>query len=84
MAERPNFVWINTHDVSARNLGCYGDDYATTPHLDKLAEEGIRYANAFACGPIWIQPVHTMYRAQKNTIVSEWVLQRVIKRIELA
>ena len=37
--------------------------------------------------PDWdalIPPVQTMYRAQKNTIVSEWVLQRVIKRIELA
>ncbi len=37
--------------------------------------------------PDWdalIPPVQTMYRAQKNAIVSEWVLQRVIKRIELA
>ena len=37
--------------------------------------------------PDWdalIPPVQTMYRAQKNTIVGEWVLQRVIKRIELA
>ena len=37
--------------------------------------------------PDWdalIPPVQTMYRAQKNTIVDEWVLQRVIKRIELA
>lgn len=31
-----------------------------------------------------IPPVQTMYRAQKDTIVGEWVLQRVIKRIELA
>lgn len=28
--------------------------------------------------------IQTMYRAQKDTIVGEWVLQRVIKRIELA
>ena len=37
--------------------------------------------------PDWdalIPPVQTMYRAQKDTIVGEWVLQRVIKRIELA
>ena len=34
--ERPNFLWLNTHDLSARHLGCYGDTYAKTPNLDKL------------------------------------------------
>lgn len=69
MVERPNFVWINTHDVSARNLGCYGDDYATTPHLDKLAEEGIRYANAFACGPICSPARTSIFTGMHQTTV---------------
>ena len=69
MAERPNFVWINTHDVSARNLGCYGDDYATTPHLDKLTEEGIRYANAFACGPICSPARTSIFTGMHQTTV---------------
>ena len=67
--ERPNFVWINTHDVSARNLGCYGDDYATTPHLDKLAEEGVRYANAFACGPICSPARTSIFTGMHQTTV---------------
>ena len=50
--QRPNFLWLNTHDLSARHLGCYGDHYAHTPHLDRLAAEGIRYTNAFTAGPI--------------------------------
>ena len=49
---RPNFLWLNTHDLSAYHLGCYGDQYATTPNLDRLAAEGIRYTNAFTAGPI--------------------------------
>ncbi|MDP7251868.1 MAG: sulfatase-like hydrolase/transferase [Planctomycetota bacterium] len=49
---RPSFLWINTHDLCASHLGCYGDDYATTPNLDRLAAEGIRYINAFTAGPI--------------------------------
>ena len=69
MAERPNFVWINTHDVSARNLGCYGDDYATTSHLDKLAEEGVRYANAFACGPICSPARTSIFTGMHQTTV---------------
>ena len=69
MAERPNFVWINTHDVSARNLGCYGDNYATTPHLDKLAEEGVRYANAFASGPICSPARTSIFTGMHQTTV---------------
>ena len=35
--KQPNFLWLNTHDLSARHLGCYGDSYAKTPNLDKLS-----------------------------------------------
>jgi uncharacterized sulfatase len=33
-------------------LGCFGDDYAVTPHLDKLASEGVRYTKCFANAPL--------------------------------
>ena len=49
--ERPNIVWITAEDLSPA-LGCYGDAYATTPHLDHLAEQSIRYSNAFATAPV--------------------------------
>ena len=69
MTERPNFVWINTHDVSARNLGCYGDSYARTPHLDKLAAEGVRYTNAFASGPICSPARTSIFTGMHQTTV---------------
>ncbi|MFC2125933.1 sulfatase-like hydrolase/transferase [Bacteroidota bacterium] len=47
----PNIVWINCEDISPA-LGCYGDDYAITPVLDKLADDGVVYTNAFATAPI--------------------------------
>jgi len=47
---RPNILWISCEDISP-DLGCYGDDYANTPNLDRLAEEGRRYTNAFVLGP---------------------------------
>lgn len=50
--DRPNILWISTHDTSAANYGCYGDTYSSTPNLDRLAAEGVRYANAFTAGPI--------------------------------
>ena len=50
--DKPNILWISTHDTSAWNYGCYGDPYSRTPHIDRLAAEGIRYAHAFTAGPI--------------------------------
>ncbi|MBS11885.1 MAG: hypothetical protein CME19_09835 [Gemmatimonadetes bacterium] len=52
METRPNILWISTHDTSAGNLGCYGDSYADTPNLDRLAEQGVRYTHAFTASPI--------------------------------
>lgn len=37
--ERPNILWITCEDMSP-NLGCYGDAYAVTPNLDRLAGQG--------------------------------------------
>ncbi len=52
--QRPNFLWISTEDISP-DLGCYGDRYAVTPNLDRLASQGMRYNNVFShsgvCAP---------------------------------
>lgn len=50
-APRPNILWISIEDASP-DLGCYGDDYARTPHVDRLATEGVRYTNAFSTAPV--------------------------------
>ena len=44
-AARPNVLWLTCED-SSPNLGCYGDRFAITPTLDRLARQGIRYTNA--------------------------------------
>ncbi len=53
-AARPNIIWITSEDNGAF-LGCYGDSFATTPNLDKLASGGFRYTQAYAntavCAP---------------------------------
>ncbi len=49
--KKPNILWITCEDTSPR-LGCYGDELAITPNLDKLASEGVRYTRAFATAPV--------------------------------
>ena len=48
---RPNILWIVGENFST-DLGCYGQKNVATPHLDALADSGIRYANAFATSPV--------------------------------
>ncbi|MGV3504502.1 MAG: sulfatase-like hydrolase/transferase [Adhaeribacter sp.] len=48
---QPNILWITSEDNNPL-LGAYGDAFATTPNLDKLASQGVRYLNAFTTAPV--------------------------------
>jgi len=50
-SQQPNIVWIIADDMSP-HIGALGYEYAQTPNLDSLAQEGIRYTNAFATNPV--------------------------------
>jgi arylsulfatase A len=52
-AERPpNVVLIVVDDLGAHDLGCYGSTFHRTPRLDRLAEEGVRFTQAYAAAPV--------------------------------
>ena len=52
---RPNLIFILADDLGFGDLGCYGCPDIDTPHLNRLADEGVRftdfYANAAVCSP---------------------------------
>lgn len=48
---RPNILWITAEDMSP-TLGCYGDEFATTPNIDALASQSTQYSHAFATSPV--------------------------------
>ncbi len=50
--DKPNILWITIEDTSPQFIGCYGDENAKTPVIDKLAEEGVRFTNAFSTGTV--------------------------------
>lgn len=50
-AAKPNLVWIIADDMSP-DTGAYGLKEVSTPHLDRLAAEGRRYARAYATAPV--------------------------------
>lgn len=54
-AAPPNLIWIMADDLGYADLGCYGQQVITTPNLDRMAREGMRftqfYAGATVCAP---------------------------------
>lgn len=48
---RPNFVWFLSEDNNPF-IGAYGDPFARTPNLDRLAAEGVRYETAYSTAPV--------------------------------
>lgn len=51
-ADRPNIVFFVADDLGQRDLGSYGSTFYETPHLDRLAAEGMRFTDAYAACPV--------------------------------
>ncbi len=47
MSTRPNVVLMVADDHGREALGCYGNPAVKTPHLDRLAERGVRFTTSF-------------------------------------
>src|SRR5688500_8025694 len=48
---RPNILWITSEDHGPE-MGCYGDKFATTPNVDKLAARGMIYTRVWSGAPV--------------------------------
>ena len=48
---KPNIVLFGIDSLSARNMSCYGYPRQTTPHMDRFASQGIRFAEAHTNPP---------------------------------
>ncbi len=51
-ADRPNIILIFIDDMGWQDVGCYGNDFIDTPHIDQLAAEGMRFTDFYAAGAV--------------------------------
>jgi arylsulfatase A len=51
-ARKPNFVLIFADDLGYGDLGCYGHPTIRTPHLDRMAAEGMRFTQYYSANPL--------------------------------
>jgi len=59
-AEKPNLVFIIADDCTFRDLECYGGQ-AATPHINKLASEGMQFSRCFQAAPMCSPTRHNIY-----------------------
>lgn len=48
----PNIVFVLADDLGWSELECYGNQFNETPHLDRLAAQGMRFTHAYAAAPV--------------------------------
>lgn len=88
--ERPNILWLVCEDMSPY-LHCYGNKLVTTPNLDKLAREGVRFtqarSNSVQCSPsrstlisgIYAVSLGTDIHREKRPVPAEFYFPRYLR-----
>ena len=71
----PNIVFILVDDLGWTDLGCTGSDLYETPHIDRLAAQGVRFTNAYSactvCSPTRAAILTGKYPARLH--ITDWI-----------
>jgi arylsulfatase A len=74
-AQPPNIVFFLVDDLGWTDVGCYGSDFYETPHIDRLAREGVRFTQAYAachvCSPTRASILTGKYPARLH--LTDWL-----------
>ena len=66
----PNILWIQTDEQRTSSLGCYGSDWPRTPYIDRIAENGTVFTQAFTqcpqCVPARNSQLTALYPQEVN------------------
>jgi arylsulfatase A-like enzyme len=74
-AAKPNVIVILADDLGAVDLGCYGSTFHKTPHLDRMAKEGLRFTRFYASCPV-CSPTRAALLTGKNPTrlgITDWL-----------
>ena len=77
-AKRPNVVFFLVDDMGWRDVGCFGSSFYETPHIDRLAKQGVKFTNAYAtchvCSPTRASIMTGKYPGRLN--LTDWLSGR--------
>ncbi len=75
-AVRPNVLFLMIDTLRADHVGCYGCHKPTTPNIDRLAREGVRFANLHAAAPWTMPSIMTMFTSLHPSVHGATSYQR--------
>ncbi len=71
----PNVIFLLVDDLGWTDLSCYGSSFYETPNIDRLAQQGMRFTNAYAscpvCSPTRASILTGKYPARLN--ITDWI-----------
>ena len=77
--EKPNIIFIMSDDLGYGDIGCFGQQKIQTPNIDRIANEGIRFTNAYAgsavCAPsrsTLMQGLHTGHARVRGNMINNY------------
>lgn len=80
-SDKPNVLFLISDDLN-NYLGCYGDPRAKTPHLDALAERGVRFDKAYCafplCGPSRNSMLTGLYPNSSGILANSQIFRQTI------
>lgn len=72
MADRPNILFIHTDEQRADTLGCYGNDVISTPHLDRLADDGVTFEEGHCTHPLCVPSRASLLTGRYPSVNGTW------------
>ena len=74
----PNILFILSDQHSKYHLGCYGDPVVRTPHLDRLAGEGMRFTNAYTASPLCVPARMAFMTGRRPSANEAWLNEHIL------
>ena len=78
-ADKPNIIFILVDDLGYGDIGCLGQEKIRTPHIDRMAAEGIRFTEAYAgnavCAPCrssLMQGLHPGHARVRGNMINDY------------
>jgi len=72
--KKPNIILISIDTLRSDHLSCYGYQRTTTPHIDRIAEKGVLFKNAYSTA-VWTPPAHasmlTGYYSSQHQVIHQ-------------
>ncbi len=73
--DQPNFVFFLVDDLGWADVGCFGSTFYKTPHIDALADSGMRFTNGYAACPV-CSPTRASIMTGRHPVrvdITDWI-----------